>query len=160
MPDTVIFMGNERAGDGPENPLAGAGPVRALVLTARFGTELALLAVLAVAGAVPPPPRRAGHPGGGLGPVLAATAWGMVIGPKAARRLSDPLRLTVETVLFLAAAVLLALAGYAALGRHLRRRRDRHRGAGPADRPRLLTAPRTPAVRHRAGSRSTAPAAT
>ena len=36
-----------------------------------------------------------------------------MIGPKAARRLSDPLRLTVEIVLFLAAAVLLALVGYA-----------------------------------------------
>ena len=55
-PDTVIFMANERAGAGPENPLAGAGPVRALVLTVRFGTELALLAVLAVAGASAPAP--------------------------------------------------------------------------------------------------------
>ena len=37
----------------------------------------------------------------------------MMIGPKAARRPSDPLRLTIETVLFLVAAALLARAGYA-----------------------------------------------
>jgi hypothetical protein len=87
--------------------------VRALVLTVRFGTELALLAVLAVAGASASAPVAVRVILAVAGPVLAATAWGLMIGPKARRRLSDPLRLAVEIVLFLVAAVLLALAGHA-----------------------------------------------
>jgi Protein of unknown function (DUF2568) len=109
----VIFMGNERAGAGAQDPLAGAGPVRVLVLTARFGTELALLAVLAVAGASAPAPLAVRVILAVIGPVLAAVLWGMMIGPKARRRPSDPLRITIEIVLFLVAAVLLALVGYA-----------------------------------------------
>jgi hypothetical protein len=109
----VIIMGNERAAAGPENPLAGAGPVRGLVLTVRFGTELALLAVLAVAGAHAAAPVAVRIILAVVGPVLAAALWGMLIGPKARRRPSDPLRLTIEIVLFLVAAALLALAGYA-----------------------------------------------
>jgi hypothetical protein len=109
----VIFMGNERAGASGQDPLAGAGPVRALVLTVRFGTELALLAVLAVAGAHAAVPLAVRVILAVIGPVLAAVLWGMMIGPKARHRLSDPLRVTIEVVLFLVAAVLLALAGYA-----------------------------------------------
>jgi hypothetical protein len=104
-------MGNERA--GAEDPLAGAGPVRALVLTVRFGTELALLAVLAVAGASASAPLAVRVILAVIGPVLAAVLWGLMIGPRARRRPSDPLRITIEIVLFLVAAALLALAGYA-----------------------------------------------
>jgi hypothetical protein len=88
---------------------AGAG--HGVLLAVRFATELAMLAVLAVAGA---------HVSAGLawrvgfavaGPVLAAVVWGLVIAPRAARRLGDPLRLAIETVMFLAASAALALAG-------------------------------------------------
>jgi hypothetical protein len=106
-------MENERAGTRPQDPLAGAGPVRALVLTVRFGTELALLAVLAVAGANAAAPVAVRLILAGIGPVLAAVLWGMIISPKARRRPSDPLRLAIEIVLFLVAGALLALAGYA-----------------------------------------------
>jgi zinc transporter ZupT len=83
------------------------------VLTVRFGTELALLAVLAVAGASAPAPLAVRVILAVAGPVLAAVLWGMMIGPRARRRPSDPLRITIEIVLFLVAAALLALAGYA-----------------------------------------------
>jgi hypothetical protein len=43
--------------------------------------------------------------------VLAAVVWGLVIAPRAARRIGDPLRLAIEIVLFLAASAALALAG-------------------------------------------------
>jgi hypothetical protein len=109
----VIFMANERAEVSEQDPLAGAGPIRALVLTVRFGTELALLAVLAVAGASAAAPLAVRVVLAVIGPVLAAVLWGMMIGPKARHRPSDPLRVTIEIVLFLVAAALLALAGYA-----------------------------------------------
>lgn len=104
-------MGNERA--WAQDPLTGAGPVRALVLTVRFGTELALLAVLAVAGASAAAPVAVRVILAVTGPVLAAVLWGLLIGPKARWRPSDPLRISIEIVLFLVAAALLALAGYA-----------------------------------------------
>jgi hypothetical protein len=49
------------------------------------------------------------------GPVLAALIWGVLIGPKARWRPGGPLRIAIETVLFLVSAALLALAGYAVL---------------------------------------------
>jgi hypothetical protein len=87
--------------------------VRGLVLTVRFGTELALLAALAVAGAQAAAPVAVRVILAVTGPVLAAVLWGLIIGPKARWRPSDPLRITIEIVLFLVAAALLALAGYA-----------------------------------------------
>jgi hypothetical protein len=108
-------MREERAGARAQDPLTGGGPGRALVLTARFGTELALLAVLAVAGASVSAPVAVRVVLAVTGPVVAAVLWGMVISPKARWRPSDPLRIAIEIVLFLVAAVLLALAGYAVL---------------------------------------------
>ncbi|GIK56417.1 MAG: hypothetical protein BroJett015_20800 [Chloroflexota bacterium] len=48
----------------------------------------------------------------GMGaPLLAATVWGLLIAPKAKRRLADPWRFLVELVLFgLAAVALVAVA--------------------------------------------------
>lgn len=75
-----------------------------------FLAELVLLAGLAWAGA------RLGH--GVLAvvlavvlPVLAALGWGLLLAPRAARRLSHPARLIAKLVLVLVAAVLLALSG-------------------------------------------------
>lgn len=48
-----------------------------------------------------------------LAPVLAGLIWGLLIAPKARRRLSDPARLTVEVVLFAAAGAALGAAGHA-----------------------------------------------
>jgi hypothetical protein len=95
---------------GPD--LKAAGPWGGALLTLRFLTELATVAVLAVAGALA---------GTGLawriilailGPALFAVIWGLMIGPRAARRLGDPVRLLVEMVIFVAAAVVLGLVGY------------------------------------------------
>ena len=81
------------------------------MLTVRFLVELATLAALAVAGA---------SASAGLGwrivlaiggPGLLALIWGLVMAPRARRRLADPARLIVEIVLFLAAATALALVG-------------------------------------------------
>lgn len=86
------------------------------VLTVRFLTELALLAGLAVAGA------RLGDSvvfrivDAILLPLAAAALWGILIGPRARRRLPDPARLVVEFVLFAAAGLVLALSGWLVAG--------------------------------------------
>lgn len=102
----VVAADDDRA--DPGSPSAGAG---AALLAVRFATELAMLAVLAVAGAS----ASAGLAGrivlAVLGPVLAAAIWGLVIAPRARRRLGDPLRLAIEIVMFLASSVALALVG-------------------------------------------------
>lgn len=86
-------MGTDRA------PLGGA-PWQGALLTIRFLTELALLAVLAVLVV-----RFHGLLGVRIGlavlAVVAASAiWGMWIAPRAGRRLPDPWRLFLEIVLF------------------------------------------------------------
>lgn len=48
-------------------------------------------------------------------PLVAAVVWGMVIAPKAPRRLTDPAKLLVELVLFSAAVVGLAVVGHPVL---------------------------------------------
>jgi hypothetical protein len=95
-----------RAGEGVK--MAGW---RAVVLTGRFGSELAMLALLAVVGA---------RAGGGVvasvllgiaAPLAAAAVWAVAVAPKARRRLADPARLAVELALFAATAVGLAAVG-------------------------------------------------
>jgi Protein of unknown function (DUF2568) len=95
----------------PQAQAGWPGAGRASLLTLRFLTELALLAVLAAAGA---------QASTGLGwrvllailaPVAAMIVWGLAIGPRAPRRLGDPLRFGVEVVLFGVAAASLALTG-------------------------------------------------
>jgi hypothetical protein len=86
-------VGTDRA------PLGGA-PWQGALLTIRFLTELALLAVLAVLVV-----RFHGLLGVRIGlavlAVVAASAiWGMWIAPRAGRRLPDPWRLFLEIVLF------------------------------------------------------------
>lgn len=83
------------------------------MLTIRFLTELAMLAALAVAGAAADTALAWRIVLAVLGPVLAAVIWGAALAPRARRRLSDPLRLVAEIVLFGVAAAVLALAGYA-----------------------------------------------
>lgn len=84
--------------------------ISGLVLTIRFLTELAMLAGLAVAGA-----RLGGDVVLGivyavLLPAVAATVWGLFIGPRARRRLPEPARFLVEFALFAVAGLLLALS--------------------------------------------------
>ena len=102
-------------GDGVLNaastPTLSGGPGRTAMLTVRFLVELATLAVLAVAGA-----SAGAAPGWRIalaigGPVLLGVVWGLVMAPRARRRLSDPARLIVEIILFLLAAAALGLAG-------------------------------------------------
>ncbi|HET7018748.1 MAG TPA: YrdB family protein [Streptosporangiaceae bacterium] len=87
-------MGTDRA------PLGGT-PWQGTLLTVRFLTELALLAVLAVVMV-----RIHGLLLGVriglavLAVVATATIWGLWIAPKARRRLPDPWRLILEIVLF------------------------------------------------------------
>ena len=86
-------MGTDRA------PLGGA-PWQGALLTVRFLTELALLAVLAVVVV-----RTHGLLGvriclAVLAVVAAATIWGLWVAPRARWRLPDPWRLIVEIVLF------------------------------------------------------------
>ncbi|HRQ40953.1 MAG TPA: YrdB family protein [Chloroflexota bacterium] len=80
-------------------------------MTIRFVLELCMLAALAYGGFQ----LEGGWPLRllvGIGaPLLAATVWGLLIAPKAKRRLADPWRFMVELVLFvLAAAALMAVA--------------------------------------------------
>jgi Protein of unknown function (DUF2568) len=82
-----------------------------LVLTLRFATELATLAVLAWAAA------SAGLSLGWrivlavLGPVLVAVVWGLALAPRARHRFADPWRLGAELVIFLVATAVVTLAG-------------------------------------------------
>ena len=90
-------------------------PLRGLVLTVRFGCELAMLAALAYSGAELASGVWAWVLAIGL-PAAAALAWGMYVAPKARHPVATPTRLGIEAVLFGAAAVGLVLAGQSALG--------------------------------------------
>jgi len=99
---------------GPD--LKAAGLWGGSLLTLRFLTELATVAALATAGAL-------AHTAVAwrvvlpiLGVVLFAVIWGRAIGPRAAHRLGDPVRLLVETVIFVVSAVALGLVGYLLIG--------------------------------------------
>lgn len=85
--------------------------LRIINMTVRFVLELCMLAALAYWGFQ--------LDGGwlvrvavGIGaPLLTATVWGLLIAPKAKRRLAEPWRFLVELVLFgLAAAALVGVA--------------------------------------------------
>ncbi len=104
-------MTQERS--GPD--LKAAGLWGGVLLTLRFLTELATLAALAVAGARADTAVAWRVVLAILGPVLVAVIWGLAIGPRAARRLNDPVRLLVEIVIFVAAAVAVGLVSYAAV---------------------------------------------
>jgi Protein of unknown function (DUF2568) len=100
-------------GDVVASGRTGLGSVASgAVLTIRFLTELAMLAALAGAGATADTGLAWRIVLAVLGPVLAAVIWGAAIGPRARRRLADPLRLAAEIALFLAASAGLALDGF------------------------------------------------
>ena len=90
---------------------AMSGGWSSLVLTLRFATELATLAVLAWAAT------SAGTALGWrivlavLGPVLVAVVWGLALAPRARHRFADPWRLGTELVIFLVATAAVVLAG-------------------------------------------------
>lgn len=86
-------MGTDRA------PLGGT-PWQGALLTVRFLTELALLAVLAVVVSRTHGSLAVRIPLAAVAVVAAATIWGLWIAPRAQRRLPDPWRLVVEIVLF------------------------------------------------------------
>jgi hypothetical protein len=75
-----------------------------------FLVELALLAVLAVAGARLGDGALAVVLGAGL-PLGAAVLWGLWLAPRATRRLAYPARLVAKLVLVFVAAALLAASG-------------------------------------------------
>jgi hypothetical protein len=97
--------------DRPGPDLASAGPAQSVLLAVRFLSELALAGVLVWAGLGASLPLAARIVIAVAAPVLAMTIWGLWIAPRARRRLPDPLRLTVEIVLFALAAAALALTG-------------------------------------------------
>ncbi len=85
--------------------------MRAAVLAVRFGTELALLAVLVIVG-VNASTGLAGRIAiAVLAPAAAATIWGIGIAPRARSRWPDPGRIVAEAALFLIAAAALAAEG-------------------------------------------------
>jgi hypothetical protein len=86
------------------------------VLTIRFLTELALLAGLAVAGARLGGTVLLSITAGVLAPALAAAIWGLVIAPRARRRLAEPTRFVLEFVLFALAGTALAASGLLVTG--------------------------------------------
>ncbi|HEY6499685.1 MAG TPA: YrdB family protein [Streptosporangiaceae bacterium] len=97
--------------DRPAPGLAGAGPGQSVLLTLRFLTELALIVVLALVGVFASLPLAARIVIGVAAPVLAMVIWGRWMAPRARHRLTDPLRLAAELVLFAVAAAALALTG-------------------------------------------------
>jgi Protein of unknown function (DUF2568) len=99
---------------GPD--LKAAGLWGGSLLTLRFLTELATVAALATAGALAHTAVDWRIVLAILGVVLFAVIWGRAIGPRAAHRLSDPMRLVVEIVIFVVSAVVLGLVGYPLIG--------------------------------------------
>ncbi len=97
--------------DRPAPGLAGAGPGQSVLLTVRFLSELALIAVLVWAGLGASVPLAGRIAIAVAAPVLAMVIWGLLMAPRARRRLADPLRLAAELVLFSVAAAALALTG-------------------------------------------------
>jgi hypothetical protein len=89
--------------------------MRGTNLTIRFLLELCMLAAFAYWGQ-----EAAGGAAGwalGAGSALAAAVvWGLLIAPKAQRRLPEPRRMLLEAVLFGLAALALVAAGEALLG--------------------------------------------
>lgn len=85
--------------------------VRGALLVLRFLTELALLAVLAAAGAGLGDGPAASVALGALLPVAAVVIWGRLLAPASDHRLADPGRFYVELALFAASALALAAAG-------------------------------------------------
>lgn len=85
--------------------------LRSINMTLRFILELCLLAALAYWGFQ----LEGGWPLRllvGIGaPLLAATVWGLLVAPKAKRRLADPARFVCELVLFIWGSAALWLAG-------------------------------------------------
>jgi hypothetical protein len=106
-----VGYGDGVTADGDRPGPVMSGTWQSLLLTLRFATELATLAVLALAAA---------SAGVGLawrvvlavlGPVLVGVVWGLAIGPRARHRLAEPWRLGTELVIFVVSAAALALAG-------------------------------------------------
>jgi hypothetical protein len=99
---------------GPD--LKAAGFWGGSLLTLRFLTELATVAVLATAGALAHTAVAWRVVLAILGVALFAVIWGLAIGPRASRRLDDPLRLVAEILIFVVSAVALGLVGYPLIG--------------------------------------------
>jgi Protein of unknown function (DUF2568) len=76
-----------------------------------FLAELVLLAVLAVAGARIGDGALAAVSLGVALPLIAAVLWGLLLAPRATRRLPYPARLVVKLALVAAASTLLAVSG-------------------------------------------------
>ena len=105
-------MAEERS--GPD--LRAAGLWGGSLLTLRFLTELATVAALAAAGALAHTAVAWRVVLAILGVVLFAVIWGRWIGPRAAHRLTDPVRLVAEIVIFVVSAVALSVVGYPVIG--------------------------------------------
>ena len=90
-------------------------PARTSILAIRFLCELGLLAGLAYAGAVLGEGAWTWVLGIGL-PTVAALTWATFVSPKARIRPPLVVRVTIETDLFLATAILLWIAGAPAAG--------------------------------------------
>ena len=94
----------------------GGGRLRALVELLAFGCELAMVAILGIAG------WSLGS--GGLisialmifYPALAILIWSVWVAPQAGRRLAQPWRLGVQLTLFAGTAALAAAGGHIVLG--------------------------------------------
>ena len=91
----------------------GQTAAKTAVLTIRFLTELALLAVLVILGVRADLAVAAKIAVAAGSPVVAGVIWGIGIAPQARRRWPDPWRLAVEVVLFGAAAAGLGIEGSA-----------------------------------------------
>jgi Protein of unknown function (DUF2568) len=85
---------------------------RGVLLAAAFLVEIAMLVVLAVAGASLGMGMLAKIALAVLLPALVIAVWSLLLAPRARRRLADPARLLVKLAIFLGSAATLAAAGY------------------------------------------------
>ena len=77
-------------------------PLGAIVLALRFACELGAIAIAALWGY-----RTGGWPMAISSPLAIAVIWGSAIAPRAARRLHDPVRFIVESLIWAAATMAL-----------------------------------------------------
>jgi hypothetical protein len=102
--------------DGASVSGPSSTPVSIAVDVVSFLCELAMLVILAVAG------WSLGNGGllaismAVLYPTLALLIWAVWLAPRSGERLNDPARFVVQVVLFVATAIVAALAGYVVLG--------------------------------------------
>ena len=111
-----MSAGNGIDPDHEEDLDTSSAAIRLLVLLAEFACELAMLALLVLAGWELGGGGLLGIALGVLYPSIALLVWAVWLAPRSSDRLGDPWRLLVQIALFAATGVVVALGGHVTTG--------------------------------------------